>query len=263
MNIGFIGCGNMGGAIAKAISAKMNTNIYIYDIDEAKSGDFALKIGAKAVGRSELLSSSDMIFLGVKPNMILSLVDEIKGEVKAGTVLVSMAAGVKLSSLEAAGEGLSFIRIMPNTPVTLGEGMTAYAKGSGTTEKQAEDFEKVYSACGTLARLDEDKIDAFCAIAGCGPAYAYMFIDALAKVGEKIGLSYNDAMIYAATMLRGSALMALETGIDPVTLRKNVCSPGGATIEGVKVLEANGFDSLIAKTIEAAFKRTVELGRGK
>ena len=125
MNIGFIGCGNMGGAIAKAISAKMNTNIYIYDIDEAKSGDFALKIGAKAVGRAELLSSSDMIFLGVKPNMILSLVDEIKGEVKAGAVLVSMAAGVKLSSLEAAGEGISFIRIMPNTPVTLGEGMTA------------------------------------------------------------------------------------------------------------------------------------------
>jgi pyrroline-5-carboxylate reductase len=263
MNIGFIGCGNMGGAIAKAISTKMNTNIYIYDIDKSKSNDFAAKIGANAVERSELLYSSDIVFLGVKPNMILSLVDEIKGEVKEGAVLVSMAAGVKLSSLEAAGEGLSFIRIMPNTPVTLGEGMTAYAKGLNVTEKQVAEFLEIYSACGTLAELDEEKIDAFCAIAGCGPAYAYMFIDALAKVGEKIGLSYNDAMTYAATMLRGSSFMALKTGIDPVTLRKNVCSPGGATIEGVKVLEANGFDSLIGETIEAAFKRTVELGQKK
>ena len=152
---------------------------------------------------------------------------------------------------------------MPNTPVAVGEGLTAYSKNTLVSEKNISDFEDVMKFTGALEAMEESEIDAFCAIAGCGPAYAYMFIDALAKVGERIGLSYNDAMTYAATMLRGASLMALKKGIDPVTLRKNVCSPGGATIEGVKVLEAGDFDSLIADAIEAAFGRTVELGRGK
>lgn len=253
----------MGGAIAKAISAKKQSNIYIYDLNTEKAAAFAESIGAKLVDRDELLSLCDITFLGVKPNIILPLLSEIAPKVKKGALLVSMAAGVKLASLTECAKDVPFIRIMPNTPVTLGEGMTAYAASSCTTDKQIADFEKIYSACGTLARLEEEKIDAFCAIAGCGPAYAYMFIDALAKAGENIGLDRSDAIVYAATMLRGSALMALESGLDPVTLRKNVCSPGGSTIEGVKVLEARGIESIVDETIAAAYKRTVELGKQK
>ena len=109
--------------------------------------------------------------------------------------------------------------------------------------------------------LDECEIDSFCAIAGCGPAYAYMFIEALANGAEKCGIPSDRAIKYASKMIRGACLMALETETDPKTLCQNVCSPGGATIEGVKVLEASEFSGTVSSAIEAAFKRTKELGK--
>lgn len=262
MNIGFIGAGNMGGALAKAISKNLETNIYVYDKSCEKADELARSINACATDFNEVVKNSDFIFLGVKPNVLAEVAREVGTLVRTDTVIVSMAAGVEIQAIEEAlAKKLPIVRIMPNTPVAVGEGLTAYATNSLVSEQNIRSFEKFMSFTGSLEYMQEDEIDTFCAIAGCGPAYAYMFIEALAKGAQKCGANSAAAIKYASKMVRGSALMALESGIDPKTLCRNVCSPGGATIEGVKVLEAHGFEDVVSSAIEAAFKRTKELGK--
>lgn len=261
MKIGFIGAGNMGGALAKGISRVSGTNIYIYDKDTEKANELAALTNGKSVTFEEIASGCSIIFLGVKPNVIPDVASMLGATVKSDTLIVSMAAGVKISKIEAIlGKSAPVIRIMPNTPVAVGDGLTAYAKNKFVSDKMAHTFENIMQYTGALESLDESEIDSFCAIAGCGPAYAYMFIEALAKGAEKCGIPRDRAIKYASKMIRGSALMALESGIDPETLCKNVCSPGGATIEGVKVLKSLEFESAVSSAIDAAFKRTKELG---
>ena len=262
MNVGFIGAGNMGGALTRAISEDNQTKVYIYDKNAEKATTLAAEISATACGIDLLLSKSDFIFLGVKPNVILSLCSEICDLLKPGATLISMAAGVTLEHLTEATSGKApVIRIMPNTPVTYGVGMTAWCKNALVTDAAAAEFERIMAYTGALDHMPEDKIDAFCAIAGCGPAYAYMFLGALAEAGEKCGLDRERALFYASKMLAGAAVMAERSPLPPKTLCENVCSPGGSTIEGVKVLEASGFDGTVQRAIVAAFNRTKELGK--
>lgn len=261
MNVGFIGAGNMGGALARIINHYRHINVYIYDTNYEKSRALANEIDAIACELDDVLSVSDFIFLGVKPNVIPEVCESIRGRLNPETAIISMAAGIKLSKLEAAlGAGVPIIRIMPNTPVTYGEGMTAFCKNSYVTDDMALVFETMMKFTGTLVDIPEEDFEAFTAIAGCGPAYAYMFIGALAKAGEKCGLPHDRALFYASKMLRGSALMAESSPYSPEVLCKNVCSPGGSTIEGVKVLEAAGFEDNVIDAIVAAYNRTKELG---
>ncbi|MBQ9071397.1 MAG: pyrroline-5-carboxylate reductase [Clostridia bacterium] len=262
MNVGFIGAGNMGGALARAISKDLETVVYIYDKNEEKSSALAEITGGFSSTFGEVIEKSDFLFLGVKPNIIAQICEAIGKECRKDTVIVSMAAGVKILKIEESlGARLPMIRIMPNTPVAVGEGLTAYSKNDLVTSDTEEAFKKIMSLTGTLVHVEESEIDAFCAIAGCGPAYAYMFIEALAKGSEACGIPRDRAIFYASKMIRGSAIMALESGIDPKTLRENVCSPGGATIEGVKLLEKCGFSDSVSSAIDAAYKRTLELGK--
>ena len=262
MKVGFIGAGNMGGALARAISEEKQINIYIYDIHSEKSEGLAREIGAAACELDNLLAVSDFVFLGVKPNKIFDVCNAIKDKIKPNAVMISMAAGVTLAQLgKALGGAIPVIRMMPNTPVTYGAGMTAWCKNQHVTEDMAQNFIKMMMLTGAIDEIPEEKIDAFCAIAGCGPAYAYMFINALTEAGEKCGLDRNQALFYASEMLRGSALMAEKSSLSPKILCQNVCSPGGSTIEGVKVLETEGFEDAVFKAIVAAFHRTKELGK--
>ena len=262
MNVGFIGAGNMGGALARAISANLEIKVYIYDKIEEKSANLAREINAEHCALDTLLSLSDFIFLGVKPNVIAEVCQDIGGKVKPSAVLISMAAGVKISKIEEAlGSELSVIRIMPNTPTAVREGLTAYSKGSRVTESDEKAFLEIMAYTGTAVCLDEKDIDSFCAVAGCGPAYAYMFIDALASGAQECGIPKDKAIYSAAKMIRGAALMVLNSEDDPTVLAKNVCSPGGATIEGVKVLDSAGFGKNVKDAIKAAYKRTLELGK--
>lgn len=262
MKIGFIGAGNMGGALAKGISKVSGTKLYIYDKIEEKATNLAESIGASVATFEEVVSESDFLFLGVKPNVLPDVMKEVGKIANLNTVMVSMAAGVQISKIESAVENkIPVIRIMPNTPVAVGEGLTAYAKNGLVTDKTVCDFENIMQFTGALEPMEESEIDSFCAVAGCGPAYAYMFIDALAKGAEKCGIERNTAIRYASKMIRGAALMTLESGIEPQTLCENVCSPGGATIEGVKVLNSRDFEDSVSLAIEAAFKRTKELGK--
>ena len=186
MNVGFIGCGNMGGALAKAISRNSNTNIYISDNNRAKAEEFAKEIGGVAVDNITAATLADFLFIGVKPNYVSAVGEEISSSVKAGAVIVSMAAGVSTEQLSRYfGSDKKIIRIMPNTPVKVGCGMTTWCAADGVCDSDEENFINLMKPTGALDKLPEALIDAACSVAGCGPAFVYMFIESLADGADR------------------------------------------------------------------------------
>ncbi len=260
IKVGFIGCGNMGGALAKA-AAKCNTaEVLLYDKDEAKAAALAEKIGAKSVS-AEDVCKAHLVFLGVKPNVIGAVAKEIGDALSlSGATVISMAAGVSVARLEEHFGALPIIRIMPNTPAEVGHGMilyTANLSGSGSVPL----FLEVMAAAGRLDAIEERLIDAASAISGCGPAFVYMFIEALADGGVMSGLPRDKAMLYAAETLIGAAEVVKQTGRHPGALKDAVCSPGGSTIEGVKALEDGKMRGTVSGAVIAAYEKTLKLGK--
>ena len=264
MKIGFIGAGNMGGALARAVSLS-GAEVFIYDKDEKKSEDLARAIGAECSAPYEMVAKCDAVFLGVKPNIIPAVAEEIAEAVSkrdGACLIISMAAGVKTSDLASRlGVSTPIIRIMPNTPVAYGAGMVLWSKSSAVTEDMERDFLSFMDKAGRLDLVPEELIDAGTAISGCGPAFAYMFIDALTKGGVAAGLSEDKAKLYACEMLKGAAITAMNSEKPAAVLREEVCSPGGSTIEGVKVLWDGGFEKTVSDAVEASFNKTVLLGK--
>lgn len=262
--IGFIGCGNMGGTLAKA-AAKSENEIYLADYSFEKAEDLAKQIGAKALYNVDIAAGCDLIFLGVKPQVLSSVLADLKHILSVrhqNFCLVSMAAGVTIESLkEMAGGDYPIIRIMPNTPAAVENGMILYCQSENVTNEQVQLFLNSMASAGTLDSIDETLIDAGCAVSGCGPAFVYMFIDALADGGVKCGLLREQALIYAAETVLGAAKMVKESGISPEELKNAVCSPNGSTIEGVKVLESLNLKDTCISAVLASFKRTKELGQ--
>lgn len=270
---GFLGCGNMGGALAAATAKAVGAEkIAVFDTDKTKMTDFCEKKGTAGVSRSELLSESEFIFLGVKPQMLGVVFDEIREDLKCALksaengeaeqpVLVSMAAGVAIASLkERLGLNIPVIRIMPNMPVCVGKGVVLFSCDGVSDEKKSE-FLKLSAMWGMTDEINEAKIDAASCVSGCGPAFAYMFIEALADGAVSCGLSRNKAIEYAASTLAGAAETVLLTGENPEKLKDDVCSPAGSTIEGVFALEEGSFRKTAAQAVRAAYKKTSELGK--
>ncbi len=264
--IGFIGCGNMGGALAIAAANSVGaSNIYVSDADNEKAKDFADKNSVNVITVKEVAEKCDVIFLGVKPQVLKSVCSELAPIFKARKdhfVIVSMAAGVKLCNLEEMCEGdFPIIRIMPNIPASVGAGMILYTGNKNVTDEDFSEFTKSLEKAGMLDKIEEAKIDAASAISGCGPAFVFMFIEALADGGVKCGLPREKALLYAAETLFGSAKMVLETNEHPGKLKDAVCSPAGSTIEGVNALENGSFRADVMNAVDKAYKRTVELGK--
>ena len=262
--IGFIGCGNMGGTLAKA-AAKTEHSVLLSDYDQNKLNTVAQELNATASTNEEIVDTCDLIFLGVKPQVLATVLEPLKNNFKNRKdhfCLVSMAAGVTLERLkELLGGDFPAIRIMPNTPAAVESGMILYCKNDKATDSDVGLFLDSMKKAGLCEALDEKLFDAGTAVSGCGPAFCYMFIEALAEGGVKAGLSKETALKLAAVTLMGAGKMVRDTGIDPETLKINVCSPGGSTIEGVKSLEADNFDGIVQKAVNASFKRTQELGK--
>ena len=259
---GFIGAGNMGGALLTAAAKNCDMKIAVYDTFEEKAKAFADKFDNVSFADLEtLVKASEYIFIGVKPQMAAELFSDIAplfGE--CNPVLVSMLAGTSVEKLCAlSGKEMPVIRIMPNTPALIGEGMILYCGNSAVSEAQLEFFVNAMSGAGLLDKTDEGKIDAASAVSGCGPAFAYMFIEALADGAVECGVPRDKAMKYAAKMLSGAADMVLETGMHPGALKDAVCSPGGTTIAGVHALEDGAFRSAVMNAVTSAYKRTLEL----
>ncbi len=263
MTVGFIGTGNMGGALAKAVAAGGH-RVLLCDRDEAKAASLAAELGGETADMTAVLHV-DYLFLGVKPQGMAALLASLKDALQAmekPPVLVSMAAGLSTDALLAMlGTELPLIRIMPNTPVAVGEGMVLYCGSAAVTPSMLEGFTGVMAKAGKLVAIEERLMDAGSAVSGCGPAFAYLFIEALADGGVECGLPRTQAMELAAQMLLGAAKMVQETGAHPGALKDAVCSPGGTTIAGVHALEEGAFRATAMEAVHAAYQRTLELSK--
>lgn len=264
MTIGFIGTGHMGGALARAAAKAVSPGqIYLANRTAAKAQALSAEIGGVAVDNDSIAVECDYIFLGVKPQMMAPLLDSLRlllAARKTPCVLVTMAAGLTVDAVwEMAGLQLPVIRIMPNVACAVGQGLTLYACSADVTAQQKQEFLRILSASGALEELDEHLIDAGSAVAGCGGAFACLFLEALADGAVTCGLPRDKAMRYAQQMLLGTAALAKETGAHPGAIKDSICSPGGTTIAGVRALEAGGFRSAAMDAVIAAYERTLEL----
>ena len=261
MKYGFIGCGNMGGAIAKAL-AKSTTDIVVSDRSgKAKALAAALGIGYSDV--ATIAATCDRIFLAVKPHMVKGVLADIRDILaQRKPLLITMAAGVMLSQMEeSVGCEIPMIRIMPNTPTAIGRGVIPYCCNAHVDAHILADWLTDMAPCGQVDPLEERLIDAASALSGSGPAYMYVFLEALADGAVACGLPRAKAMDYAAMTMLGSAEMFLQSGQHPGALKDAVCSPGGSTIAGIRELENHSFRAAAMDCVVAAYGKNKELGK--
>ena len=262
---GFIGCGNMGGALAQAVAKTLPANqLALCDADANKANALSQLCGGATVADLKTVATeAHYIFLGVKPQGFAGLFETLRPLLQARTdrfVLVTMAAGLSIATVEEmAGVDAPIIRIMPNTPVSVGAGMVLYANNAALTKEELDGFLQALSAAGRLDSIAEDKIDAASALSGCGPAFVYLFAEGLADGAVECGLARDKANLYAAQTLFGAAKLLLESGKHPGELKDAVCSPGGTTIAGVHALENGAFRSSAINAVTAAYEKTLKL----
>ncbi len=265
MTFGFIGTGNMGSAIAKAVAKnKGGHSIALANRSEQKAHQLAHEIGAIVMDNKQIANECDYIFLGVKPQMMNEVLCEIRDILqsrKNEVVLISMAAGLTSDKIcNMAGGGVAVVRIMPNTPVSIGKGVILYCSNALANDKESFVADALCMG-GLVDKIDESLIDIATVIMGCAPAFAACFANNLAIGGEQNGLDIKKATLYAAKMMEGTAALMIQTGKSPLQLIKEVCSPGGSTIKGVEALENNNFCEIVSEAVNASFNRTKELGQ--
>ncbi|MCD7739320.1 MAG: pyrroline-5-carboxylate reductase [Lachnospiraceae bacterium] len=263
---GFIGCGNMGSAIAAAVSKVVDpSQILLANKTAAKAEALASSLGCRTGSNEAIAESCSYIFLGVKPHMMKDMLTPLQSILQKRTnpfILVTMAAGLSISDIQAcSGDTYPVIRIMPNTPVSIGKGMIQACASPEVDDSSLKEFQNLMAACGRLDFLPENLIDAASALSGCGPAYVYLFIEALADGAVECGLPRQKALDYACQTLIGAASLALESGKHPGELKDAVCSPGGTTIAGVHALERNGFRNAAMDAVKSAYDKTKQLNK--
>ena len=276
MIISCIGSGNMGAALMKgALSALgAGASVGFSDADMPKAQAAAASLGGTVfASNSEAVLKGDYVFLAVKPQILKSVLEEIAPTLKerlfaaantgaAGMpALVSMAPGWSIERIQAVlGTKAPVVRIMPNTPSLISKGVIVMSVSPEVPATQAAELEKILGGAGLVDRLEERYMDAATGLSGSGPAFVYMFIEALADGGVRAGLPRDKALRYAAQTVLGAAAMVMETGKHPGELKDMVTSPGGTTIAGLAALENGAFRAAAINAVEAAWKRSVELG---
>ncbi len=264
VKLGFIGAGNMGSALAHAARRTLSgTQIRLSNRTPEKAAALARELGASTGTNRDLAEWADFLFLGVKPQMMEQMLAEI-APVLAGRkdrfILVTMAAGLPMTRIqEMAGGDYPVFRIMPNTPCSIGEGMLLYTRGPGVTEEEEALYLEAMQGAGRFSAIPERLMDAGSAVAGCGPAFVDLFLEAMADGGVACGIPRAQAMEFAAQMMVGAAKLMLETGRHPGALKDAVCSPGGSTIQGVRTLEKNGFRGAVIDAVIAACEKNAAL----
>ncbi len=262
MTYGFIGCGNMAGAIINALlDAKFleRVQINIFDVNEDNSVAFAKKSGVNRMENYEaLIQGSDVVVLGVKPFVLPRLLTEAKDLIKQyAPLVVSIAASKTIAEIETLlGFAPPIVRVMPNMNAKVLQCMSGICKNAAVTEAQHKIVTDMFGAIGETMDIDEELFGAFTVIASCSPAFTYMYIDALARAAVKLGLNKKQALKIAAQTTLGSAKTLLETDEHPWELIDRVCSPRGMTIEGVSSLQRDGFEAAVAAAVEKAFAKS-------
>ncbi|MGI6091385.1 MAG: pyrroline-5-carboxylate reductase [Veillonellaceae bacterium] len=263
--IGFIG----GGAMAEAIITGLlnsglgkSANIMVSDISHSRLEYLSKKFSiTTAYDNQQIAEQSEILFLAVKPQVLDSVITPLKSAVSQSTLVLSIAAGVSIAKLEKYLPSIPIIRVMPNTPLAVGEGMSAISLGKHASTADGEVAMQIFSASGKAVVVDESLLDAVTGLSGSGPGYGFVIIDALADAGVKVGLSRQAAIMLAAQTLLGTAKMVLETGEHPAKLRDMVASPAGTTISGIHVLEQRGVRAALIDAVIAASERSAEMGK--
>ncbi|MCD6571354.1 MAG: pyrroline-5-carboxylate reductase [Deltaproteobacteria bacterium] len=261
--VGFIGAGNMGQALIKGVTKKgvyTSDDIIIFDIAKNRTDNLRSETGVKvASSAADLVKRSKVVILAVKPDKIIPVVNEVRDLLK-NKLVISIAAGIALSVLSnRLGKDARIIRVMPNTPALVLEGVSGIACSGACTDEDIQVANTIFSAVGICISLEENLLDAITGLSGSGPAFCFMFIEALADGGVRAGLPRDIALKIAAATLKGSAQLVLETNNHPGSLKDMVTSPSGTTIEGISVLEKRGFRSAVMDAVFAAYKRSKEM----
>jgi pyrroline-5-carboxylate reductase len=273
--IACIGSGNMGGALMKGAAGQLGGgNILVADADKPKAKALAKTLGgAVCASNTEAVKKADYVFLAVKPQILAAVLEEIAPAVqkrlaeKKAPVLVSMAAGWSIAKIQAIlgsvngkpAAKVPVVRIMPNTPALISQGVIAMTASPEVPGDKAAELERILGAAGIVDRLEEKYMDAVTGLSGSGPAFVYLFIEALADGGVRAGLPRDKALRYAAQTVLGSAAMVQETGKHPGELKDMVASPAGTTIAGVAALENGAFRGTVMNAVEAAWHRSREM----
>jgi pyrroline-5-carboxylate reductase len=267
LSIGFLGAGKMATALASGfIRANLVTakEVIASDVSEEACAAFTKETGAKTTAfNPDVAKFANVLILAVKPNQVSEALAEIRDTVNEKHLVMSIAAGVTIAKLEASlGDDVRVIRVMPNTPALVGMSATAFALGKSAGSADAEIATKLFSSVGVAFQVKENLLDAVTGLSGSGPAYVYLFIEALSDGGVAAGLPRDIATKLAAQTVLGAAKMVLETGQHPGALKDMVTSPGGTTIEGLHELEKGKLRGTIMSAVRAAADKSKKLGQG-
>jgi pyrroline-5-carboxylate reductase len=265
--VGFVGAGNMGEALIKGLvvaNVVPAKSIYTADVRGDRLAELAKLFGIQAAAdNSDLVSRCDVVILAVKPQIMEAVLREIAPAVTRQKLLISIAAGVSTAKIRAMlNRDARLIRVMPNTPALVLEGVTAIAQGQHLEPGDLDTAGEIFKAVGRVVVLDEDLLDAVTGLSGSGPAYVAIVIESLADGGVRMGLDRMTAMTLATQTVLGAAKLLLETGLHPGALKDMVSSPGGTSIAGVAALEEGGIRATFIKAVERATLRSRELGQG-
>jgi pyrroline-5-carboxylate reductase len=263
--IGFVGAGNMAGALIKGMlhsGTVKPEQIVASDVREERLAELAKEHGIRTTkDNAELASKCDVVVLAVKPQVIDKVMTPIAAAIRHDALVVSIAAGVPIESIEARlPSGVRVVRTMPNTAAMALAGATAIAPGTHASDADIAIARRLFEAVGRVVVLDESLLDAVTGLSGSGPAYVMLMIEALADGGVKVGLHRETALLLAAQTVFGSAKLLLETGEHPGRLKDMVTSPGGTAIAGLHTLEAGGLRTTLIDAVENATRRAAELG---
>ena len=265
--IGFIGSGKMAGAIIKGLVKSgfaQADNILATKSNPANIEEKSKELGIKIIlDNKELTKNSDIIFISTKPNQVLGVLDEIKPFVTSEKLIVSVAAGVSINKLQSnLPEGAKLIRVMPNTPALVGEGMSGIIGGKGVNINDIEYINSLLANIGKCVVVDsEDQLDIVTAISGSGPAFFYKVINEIARAGEKLGMDYDKALLLSIQTAIGSAKMALNRDISMEQLISNVATKGGCTAVGVDCMNENNSEKLFYDVIKNTTEKAHALGQ--
>jgi pyrroline-5-carboxylate reductase len=266
LKIGFLGAGKMATALAKGfVKAGIVTvqNLIASDVMEPARAAFEKEVGAKiSASNADIVKFADVLILAVKPDQVAGVLGEIRQQFTSKHLLISIAAGVPISKLEAGLNSTArVIRVMPNTPALVGASASAFACGKSATSDDAALAQKLFSSVGVAFQVKETLLDAVTGLSGSGPAYVYQFIEALSDGGVASGLPRDISTKLAAQTLLGAATMVLETGLHPGVLKDQVTSPGGTTIEGLHELEKGKLRGTVMNAVRAATEKSKKLGQ--
>ena len=261
--LGFIGVGNMGEAILRGVlkgGVLESREIAAFDLNAAKCEALHGELGIQIMESLNALNlSCDMLLLAVKPNVCASVIEQ-GGKAFSGKALISIVTGWSGKKLaERLPDDTRVLRVMPNTPAMVGEGMSVLEAGDSLTGSERVFAAELFHAIGRVETVREELIPAVIGVSGSGPAYVYLFIEALADGGVRAGLARDKAYELAAQTVLGSAKMVLATGRHPGALKDAVCSPGGTTIEAVAALEHSGFRNAVLEAVDACVNKVVEM----